>query len=112
MLAPYVDVFSPMPYHGRSGMPLEYVRDYAEYFSTRHDIVIKPYKYPRLWPLFQAVDAPRFEPEELSTVLVQLGFKEKIMQQVYPLVIDSLRLSNRRATRVIAASLEMSRSAL
>ena len=68
-LAPYVDVFSPMPYHGRSGMPLEYVRDYAEYFSTRHDVYTEPDKYPRLWPIVQAFDAPRVEPAELATVL-------------------------------------------
>ena len=68
-LAPYVDVFSPMPYHGRSGMPVEYVRDYVEYFSTRHNIVTEPDKYPRLWPIVQAFDAPRVEPDELATVL-------------------------------------------
>ena len=58
-----------MPYHGRSGMPLEYVRDYVEYFSTRHDVVTEPDKSPRLWPIVQAFDAPRVEPEELATVL-------------------------------------------
>ena len=68
-LAPYVDVFSPMPYHGRSGMPLEYVRDYAEYFSTRYDIATEPDKYPRLWPIVQAFDSPRVEPKELAAVL-------------------------------------------
>ncbi len=68
-LAPYVDVFSPMPYHGRSGMPLEYVRDYVEYFSTHHNIFIEPGKYPRLWPIVQAFDSPRVEPKELATVL-------------------------------------------
>ena len=68
-LAPYVDVFSPMPYHARSGMPLEYVRDYAEYFSTRHDVYTEPDKYPRLWPIVQAFDAPRVSPAELATVL-------------------------------------------
>ena len=68
-LAPYVDVFSPMPYHGRSGMPLEYVRDYAEYFSTRHDVYTEPDKYPRLWPIVQAFDTPRVSPAELATVL-------------------------------------------
>ena len=58
-----------MPYHGRSGMPIEYVRDYTEYFSSRHDVYTDPDKYPRLWPIVQAFDAPRFAPEELAIVL-------------------------------------------
>ena len=50
-------------------MPLEYVRDYAEYLSTRHNVYTEPDKYPRLWPIVQAFDAPRVEPAELATVL-------------------------------------------
>ncbi|MEW6749685.1 MAG: DUF6259 domain-containing protein [Candidatus Latescibacterota bacterium] len=68
-LRPYVDVFSPMPYHGRSGMPPAYVREYVEYFSQRHRVHTEPGKYPRLWPIVQAYDDPRVTPDELATVL-------------------------------------------
>lgn len=68
-LAPYIDVFSPMPYHGRSGMPLSYIKDYVEYFSQRHQVYTEPDHYPRLWPIVQAYDEPRVEPEELATAL-------------------------------------------
>ena len=68
-LAPYVDVFSPMPYHGRSGMPPEYVEEYVEYFSQRHQVFTAPGRYPRLWPIVQAHDEPYIPPEELARVL-------------------------------------------
>jgi len=68
-LVPYVDVFSPMPYHGRSGMKPEYVREYVEYFSERHPVHTGPGKYPRLWPIVQAYDEPRIPPEEFARVL-------------------------------------------
>lgn len=68
-LAPYVDVFSPMPYHGRSGMLPEYVREYVEYFSSRYRVYTDPDRYPRLWPIVQAFDSPRVEPEELESIL-------------------------------------------
>ena len=68
-LLPYVDVFSPMPYHGRSGMPLEYIKDYVEYFGERLPIRTEPGQYPRLWPIVQAYDEPRVEPEEMATAL-------------------------------------------
>jgi hypothetical protein len=68
-LRPYVDVFSPMIYHGRSGKPPEYVREYVEYFSEHFDIRTKPGDYPRLWPIVQAHDEPRISPEELARVL-------------------------------------------
>lgn len=68
-LAPFVDVFSPMPYHGRSGMSPEYVREYVEYFSARHQLFTEPGKYPRLWPIVQAYDEPPVPAEELAKVL-------------------------------------------
>jgi len=68
-LAPYIDVFSPMPYHGRSDMPTSYVKDYVEYFSKRHTVHTTAGRYPRLWPIVQAHDEPRISPEELAEVL-------------------------------------------
>ena len=68
-LAEYVDVFSPMPYHGRSGMPPEYVREYVEYFSQRHPVRTEPGQYPRLWPIVQAHDEPRIPAAEFARVL-------------------------------------------
>jgi hypothetical protein len=68
-LAPYVDVFSPMPYHGRSDMPTSYVRDYVEYFSQRHTVYTEKGRYPRLWPIVQAYDEPRISGAELEQVL-------------------------------------------
>ncbi len=66
-MAPWVDVFSPMIYHGRGGKSPEYVRDYVEYFSERFSIHREG--SPRLWPIVQAHDEPRIEPEEFARVL-------------------------------------------
>jgi hypothetical protein len=68
-LSKHVDVFSPMIYHGRSGKPVGYVREYVEYFGQRLPIETAPGKYPRLWPIVQAHDDPRVSPEEFETVL-------------------------------------------
>lgn len=68
-LAPYVEVFSPMVYHGRSGKTPEYVEEYIEYFSARYPVQTAPGKYPRLWPIVQAYDEPRISPEEFARVL-------------------------------------------
>ena len=68
-LGDHVDVFSPMIYHGRSGKPPEYVKEYVEYFSRRMPIQTEPGKYPRLWPIIQAHDEPRISPAEFETVL-------------------------------------------
>lgn len=63
-LAPYVDVFSPMIYHGRSGKTPDYVREYVDYFGANHLGEGK-----RLWPIVQAHDEPRIEPGEFEAVL-------------------------------------------
>ena len=68
-LAEHLDVFSPMIYHGRSGKPPDYVKEYVEYFSRRLPIQTEPGKYPRLWPIVQAHDEPRITPAEFETVL-------------------------------------------
>jgi hypothetical protein len=53
-LAPHIDVFSPMPYHERSGMPVSYVADFVRWFSDRLPFSTEPGKYPQLWPIVQA----------------------------------------------------------
>jgi len=68
-LAPYVDVFSPMVYHGRSAKKPEYVKEYIEYFSEQYDAQPAPDKYPKVWPIVQAHDEPRITPEEFEKVL-------------------------------------------
>ncbi|OGG43271.1 MAG: hypothetical protein A3F84_12875 [Candidatus Handelsmanbacteria bacterium RIFCSPLOWO2_12_FULL_64_10] len=68
-LAKVVDVFSPMVYHGRCGMPPEWVRDYVEWFSRRVEVQTAPDRFPRLLPIVQAHDEPRIEPEEFEKVL-------------------------------------------
>lgn len=68
-LTPYVDVFSPMVYHGRSGKAPEYVREFVEYFGERVDVKSAPGEYPKLWPIVQAHDEPRVSPEEFEKVL-------------------------------------------
>ena len=68
-LTPHVDVFSPMVYHGRSGKPPEYVREFVEYFGERVDVKTTPDEYPKLWPIVQAHDEPRISPEEFEKVL-------------------------------------------
>ncbi len=55
-LARHVDVFAPMPYHERSGMPVEYVADFVEWMSARLPFQTVPGRYPQLWPIVQADD--------------------------------------------------------
>ena len=68
-LMSYVDVFSPMLYHGRSGKSPEYVKRYVESFGERHDVKTGPQGSPKLWPIVQAHDEPRVSPGEFETVL-------------------------------------------
>jgi hypothetical protein len=68
-MAPYVDVFSPMIYHGRSGKSPGYVAEYVEWFSRTYDVRTEPDRFPRLWPIVQAHDEPRIEPQEFGQVL-------------------------------------------
>ncbi len=68
-LKEYVDVFSPMVYHGRSGKTPDYVRDYVEYFTSRYHINKEDSASPQLWPIVQAQDEPRITPEEFEKVL-------------------------------------------
>ncbi|MBT3345145.1 MAG: hypothetical protein HN712_05865 [Gemmatimonadetes bacterium] len=66
-LAPYVDVYSPMIYHGRSGKTPEYIAEYVDYFGEQYNLPADG--FPRLWPIVQAHDEPRIEPEEFARVL-------------------------------------------
>ena len=68
-LRPFIDVFSPMPYHGRSGMPLDYIREYVEYFGERLGIETAAGRYPRLWPIVQAYDDPPVSAAAMVTAL-------------------------------------------
>ena len=68
-LEQYVDVFSPMVYHGRSGKKPEYVKEFIDYFSQTFNVQTEPDLYPKLWPIVQAHDEPRIEPEEFEKVL-------------------------------------------
>lgn len=68
-LKPYVDVFSPMVYHGRSGKPPEYVKEFVAYFGEKFDMQTQPGRYPQVWPIVQAHDEPRITPEEFEQVL-------------------------------------------
>ena len=65
MLSPYVDIFSPMVYHGRSGKRPEYVEKFVSYFGDRyvHD------DRPDVWPIVKAYDEPRVTPDEFEQVL-------------------------------------------
>lgn len=68
-LEPCVDVFSPMVYHGRSGKTPEYVKEFVDYFSNTFNVQTDPDAYPKLWPIVQAHDEPRIEPDEFEKVL-------------------------------------------
>jgi hypothetical protein len=68
-MEPYVDVYSPMIYHGRAGKSPDYVREYVEYFSERHPVSQELGVFPKLIPIVQAQDRPRIEPAEFETVL-------------------------------------------
>ncbi|MBM3279745.1 MAG: hypothetical protein FJY95_16940 [Candidatus Handelsmanbacteria bacterium] len=68
-LLPYVDVFSPVIYYGRSGKTPEYGKEYVEYFGAHYPIQTEPGKYPRLWLIAQAHNEPRISPAEFGRVL-------------------------------------------
>jgi hypothetical protein len=68
-LAPHVDVFSPMVYHGRSGKPPEYVQEFVAWMSQKPWVKTDPKQYPQIWPIVQAHDEPRIEPDEFEAVL-------------------------------------------
>ena len=89
-LAPHVDVFSPMVYHGRSGKAPEYVRDFVTWMSDTLPIQTEPGRYPRVWPIVQAFDEPRVTPEEFEKVLrYGLGAKSTgVMMFTLPSVVE------------------------
>ena len=68
-MAPYVDVFSPMIYHGRSGKSPAYVKEFIDYMGAKLWVQTAPNAYPRIWPIVQAHDEPRISPEEFEQVL-------------------------------------------
>lgn len=68
-LAPHVDVFSPMIYHGRSGKSPDYVREFVDYLGAKPWIRTAANAYPRIWPIVQAHDDPRVSPAEFEQVL-------------------------------------------
>ena len=41
----------------------------VEYFSEQYEVATEPGRYPRLWPIVQAYDEPRIEPDEFGRVL-------------------------------------------
>lgn len=57
LLAPLMDVFSPMVYHARMGRPAAWVGEYIEWFSRR--LGIERGRRPQLWPIVQAHGEPR-----------------------------------------------------
>lgn len=52
LLAPEIDVFSPMVYHGRMGRKPAWVREYIEWISQRLPDSV------RIWPIVQAHSSP------------------------------------------------------
>ena len=56
MLREFVDVFSPMLYHGRMGKDPEWVKENVEWFCNR--LNIKAGKFPKVWPIVQAYNDP------------------------------------------------------
>lgn len=68
-LAPHIDIFSPMIYHGRSGKSPAYVQEFVEYFSAKPYIKSAPGEYPQIWPIVQSYDDPRVTPEVFEQVL-------------------------------------------
>jgi hypothetical protein len=67
LLAPHVDVFSPMVYHGRMGRPPEWVGQYVEWISKRLPRDVK------IWPIVQAHDEPAVIPPEEFNLVLRLG---------------------------------------
>ena len=66
-LAPIVDVFSPMVYHGRMQRRPEWVGEYVEWLSRRLG------KRAKIWPIVQAHDKPRRIPAEEFEKVLRLG---------------------------------------
>jgi hypothetical protein len=69
VLRNYVDVFSPMVYHGRMGRDPSWVKENIVWFSERIDAArgIRPY----IWTIVQAHDDPGIiTPDEFRNVLM------------------------------------------
>jgi hypothetical protein len=68
MLRKYVDVFSPMVYHGRMGRESGWVGENTEWFCRRLDI--EENSSPNVWPIVQGYDDPYpISSEEFEKVL-------------------------------------------
>ena len=66
-LAPYVDVFSPMVYHGLCGKPLDWIGEITTYMKEKTN--------KEVWPIVQAMDEPKeMKPGELKEAL-QIGLE-------------------------------------
>ncbi len=69
MLREFVDVFSPMVYHGRMERKPEWVAENITWFSDR--INAQPGNTPKIWPIVQAYDDPEpISPQEFEQVLL------------------------------------------
>ncbi|MDX2443179.1 MAG: hypothetical protein QNK30_05215 [Bacteroidales bacterium] len=68
MLKEYIDVFSPMVYHGRMERSPEWVKENIEWFSDK--LNVQTQNYPKIWPIVQAYDDPdKISAEEFEDVL-------------------------------------------
>jgi hypothetical protein len=68
LLAPVVDVFSPMVYHGRMERSAEWVGEYVSWFCGALNLTRD--SSPRVWPIVQGTDEPSpVSPAEFEQVL-------------------------------------------
>ena len=68
LLKEYIDVFSPMVYHGRMERRPEWVKENIEWFSNKLKLQLN--SFPKVWPIVQAHNDPeKITPEEFENVL-------------------------------------------
>ena len=70
-LAPLVDVFSPMVYHGRMERPVEWVGEFVAWFCGRLRIGTRG--RPEVWPIVQAHNSPGVIPAAGFERAMRLG---------------------------------------
>jgi hypothetical protein len=93
LLEPYIDVFSPMVYHGRMERSPQWVQEYVQWMCRRLDI--GPESRVKIWPIVQARDDPEhgnmISAEEFETVLRYgvTGGSTGVMMFTFPSIAEN-----------------------
>ncbi len=98
LLKDWVDVFSPMVYHGRMGRKPEWVGDNIRWFCDR--LGIKDNIGPKVWPIVQAYDDPYAISAKEFEMVLRGGMSGQasgvMMFTTYAIAIDTSKMAAMR----------------